>query len=109
MTIVPPENSTPLGIPFVQITTSPAMMISHESAIACQRHLTKLKFGLWKICIGLVPCNRRETVASDTERGLLARREFPFVDRLRHEVRREEVHQQPDRQRRREAANRPGA
>jgi hypothetical protein len=44
MTIVPPENSTPSGMPIRQIVNSPAITTTHDSTIACQRHRTKLKF-----------------------------------------------------------------
>src|SRR2546421_6620965 len=108
MTIVPPENSTPLGMPFVQMTTSPAMMITHDIAIACQRHLTKLKFGFVKICIALIRVFR-VIRGLNAERRLLARRELQLVNRLRHEDRREEIHHETDRQGRREPADRAGA
>src|SRR5436189_5347334 len=101
MTIVPPENSTPFGIPLVQITNTPARMTIHESAIACHFHLTKSKFGLLKICM---------TVALDGERrDVLALRHLDFVQRLRHEDRREQVDEESDRQRQREPADRAGA
>ncbi len=53
MTIVPPENSTPRGSPFREMPTTPARMITHDRISAGQRYLTKLKFGLWKICMAV--------------------------------------------------------
>jgi hypothetical protein len=41
MTVVPPWNSTPSGIPFVLMNTRPAMMMTHDIAIACHRQRTK--------------------------------------------------------------------
>src|SRR6188474_1565783 len=101
MTIVPPENSTPFGIPFVQMTKAPIRMTTHDRAIACHFHLTKSKLGLVKICMA---------VALDTQRrDVLPLRHFDFVERLRDEDRREQVDEQPDRQRQREPADRAGA
>src|ERR671930_559169 len=113
MTIVPPENSTPFGMPYFPMTMRPARMITHERAIACHRHLTKLKFGFLKICITLIRVIRGSCYPCDSwlnaERRLPARRELQLVDRLRHEDRREQVHHQANRQRRRKAADRARA
>ncbi len=57
-TIVPPENSTPFGIPLVQMKNRPARMITHDSPIACHFQRTKSKFGFLKICIAVSVCVR---------------------------------------------------
>ena len=41
MTTVPPANSTPLLSPLVAMVTTPATMMSAESAMACQRQRRK--------------------------------------------------------------------
>src|SRR5437667_12699285 len=98
MTIVPPENSTPFGIPLVQIANTPIRMMTHDTAIACHFHLTKSKLGLVKICMA---------VALDAQRRHgLALGELDLVEGLRDEDRGEQVDEEPDRQRQREPADR---
>src|SRR6476646_813302 len=100
ITMVPPENSTPFGMPFVQITNRPARMTIQDRAMACHFQRTKSKLGLVKICIA---------ADLDAQRRGLALREFEFKQRLRHENRRKQVHEEADRQRGREAADRARA
>jgi hypothetical protein len=49
MTIDPPENSTPNGIPCVLITARPARMTTQESARAYHRQRRKSNVGVLKI------------------------------------------------------------
>src|SRR5437660_5141966 len=101
MTIVPPENSTPFGSPVVAITKTPARMIAHERPIAYQRQRRKSMFVCLKMCmaVGL----------SDAQARDLPLAEDRFEQGFRHERRGEEVGDESDEQRRREAANRTGA
>src|SRR5262245_21448341 len=79
MTIVPPENSTPFGIPFLEITNAPIRMITQERAMACHFQRTKSKFGFLKICMVLY---RAVAVIGglDAERRDLAPRQLPLVE-----------------------------
>ncbi len=52
ITTVPPVKSMPIGTPPREnATMTPAMTIAHDRAMACQRHLTKLKLAVSKICM----------------------------------------------------------
>src|SRR5215471_15542480 len=89
ITAVPPANSIPSGMPFVMNMTMPAMMITQDIAMACQRHRRKSKCVSLKICIGL-----------NGKRGdLLPLAQRDLEERLRDENRREEVRQQTEEQR----------
>src|SRR5579871_2115469 len=109
MTIVPPENSTLLAIPGPnQMYQIPIRMMIHDRASAWYFQRTKSKCGFLNMCmtqsVSPVMC-----VALDADRGRLPLRELPLEDRLGHENRREQIHRKAEHQRRREAANRPGA
>src|SRR5688572_20968910 len=100
MTMVPPSKSTPICRPRVMITATPARITSNDSAIACHRHLTKSYLGVKKTLM----------MTLDAQRGLGGLPpQAHFEQCLRHEYGREQVGEQPDRQRGRKAPNRSGA
>src|SRR5437764_15482226 len=104
MTTVPPANSTPFLSPFVQIVTTPAMMTTHDKAIACHRQRRKSKLVCLKICIKR--CRSATTFALlDTQRRyLLAVRKRHLEERLGHEDGREQVRDETDAERDRKPA-----
>src|SRR5687768_4993390 len=72
---VPPEKSIPSGRPRVTIIAAPARMTITDSAMACQRHLMKLKLELVRKSMCLLNAQLRD----------LAAREHQFEQRARHE------------------------
>src|SRR5688500_11100128 len=81
-TSVPPEKSMPSGRPRVAIIAAPARMTTTDSAMACQRHLMKLKFALV-----------RKFMFLDAQLRDLASREHQLEERARHEDRGKHVRQ----------------
>ena len=77
-------------------------MMTHDSAIACQRHRTKSKFGLLKICMIqlALDAQRRAAWRCDSSNSNSVFDTKIDVNRF---------DEQADRQRRREAADRAGA
>src|SRR5262245_56047807 len=102
---VPPEKSTPSGRPPRATTvTTPAMITMTDNAIACHRHLRKLKLGVVR--------NRMARVSElDAQLGRASGppREDELEQRARNEDGRKHVGDQAEEERGRESANRSRA
>src|ERR1700731_79178 len=98
----------PSGIPLVMKTTTPAMMMTHDKAMACQRQRRKSTCVSLKICITFTSCPASARL--NAQRGdLLPLAQRQLEERLRDKNRGEQVRQQTEEEGHGEAADRAGA